>query len=123
MDTDRMHPWVLRELADVVALPFFIIFEKSWRAGGVPDEWRKKNVTPIFKKGKKEDLGDYLLISLTSICGKVMKQIILEVITKHVEEKKVIRSSQYGFTKGNHAQPICLPPLMARQDGSMRGEQ
>ena len=29
-----------------------------------------------------------------------MEQLILDVITKQVEEKKVIRSSQHGFTKG-----------------------
>jgi len=30
----------------------------------------------------------------------MMEQLILEVINKQVEEKKVIRSSQHGFTKG-----------------------
>jgi len=30
----------------------------------------------------------------------LMEQLILEVIIKQVEEKKVIRSSQHGFTKG-----------------------
>jgi len=33
--------------------------------------------------------------SLTSIPGKVMEQLILDVIIKQVEEKKVIRSSQH----------------------------
>jgi len=31
---------------------------------------------------------------------ELMEQLILEVINKQVEEKKVIRSSQHGFTKG-----------------------
>ncbi|KAJ7400195.1 hypothetical protein BTVI_107529 [Pitangus sulphuratus] len=50
------------------------------------------SVAPIFKKGKKEDLGNNQPVSLTSILRKVMKQIILEVITKHVEIKKAISS-------------------------------
>ena len=100
MGPDGMHPRVLRELADVIAEPLFVIFERSWRTGEVLEDWRKASVTPTFKKGKKEDPGSYRLVSLTSIPGKVMEQLTLEVIIKQVEEKKVIRSSQHGFTKG-----------------------
>jgi len=41
-----------------------------------------------------------------------MKQLILEVIIKQVEEK-VIGSSQHGFTKGKS----CLTNLIAFYDG------
>jgi len=54
----------------------------------VPEDWRKTIVTPVFKKGKKEDTGDYRLVSLTSILGKMMGQLILVVFIKQVEEKK-----------------------------------
>jgi len=104
---------VLRELADVIAEPLSITFERSWRTGEVPKDWRKASVTPIFKKGKEEDPGNYRLVSLTAITGKVMEQLILEVIIKQVEEKKVIRSSQRGFTKGKS----CLTNLITFYDG------
>jgi len=67
MGPDGMHPRVLRELADVFAEPLSIIFERLWRTREVPENWRKANVTPIFKKGKKEDPGNYRPVSLTSI--------------------------------------------------------
>ena len=78
------------------AEPLSIMFERSWRTGEVPEDWRRANVIPIFKKGKKEDSGNYRLVSLTSIPGKVMEQLILDVISKPIEVKKVIRSSQQG---------------------------
>jgi len=110
---DGMHPRVLRELTDVVAEPLSIIFERSWRTGEVPEDWRKASVTPIFKKCKKEDPGNYRTVSLTSIPGKVMEQLIVEVIIQQVEEEKVIRSSEHGFTKGKS----CLTNLIAFHDG------
>jgi len=102
MGPDGMHPRVLRELADVIAEPISIIFERSWRTGEVPKDWRKANVTPIFKKGKKEDPGNYRPVSLTSIPGKVMQQLILEVINKQVEEIRLSGVVSMDSPRGNH---------------------
>ncbi|PKU45566.1 rna-directed dna polymerase from mobile element jockey-like [Limosa lapponica baueri] len=43
----------------------------------------------------------------------MMECLILDVISKHLEEKKAIRSSQHGFTKGKS----CLTNLVAFYDG------
>lgn len=57
MGLDSMHSRVQRELADVV-VELFIIFEKPWLTGGFLDDWKKGNLTPIYKKGRKNDLGN-----------------------------------------------------------------
>jgi len=66
----------------------------------VPEGWRIAIVALVFKEGKKEDLGNYRPVSLTSVPGKVIKQLVLAAISQQLEEKKVIRNSQHGFTKG-----------------------
>lgn len=93
---------------DIIARPLTIIFERLWRSGEVPEDWKKANVTPVFKKGEREDTGNY---SLTSISGKMMEQLILEATSKHMEDKKVI-SSQHGFNK----RPSCLTSQIAFYD-------
>ncbi|KFP72635.1 hypothetical protein N311_05764, partial [Apaloderma vittatum] len=90
MGPDGMHSRVLREQAGVIARPVSIIFVKSWATGDVPEDWRKVNVTPVFKKGKKEDPGNYRPVSLTSIPGKVMEQLNLGTVSRHIKDKRVI---------------------------------
>ncbi|KAF1410082.1 hypothetical protein FQV24_0007536, partial [Spheniscus mendiculus] len=122
MGPDGIHPRVLRELAEELAKPLSIIYQQSccqlglnhdtWLTGEVLDDWRLANVTPIYKKGRKEDPGNYRPVSLTSVPGKIMERFILRALTRHKRDNQGIRPSQHGFTRGRS----CLTNLISFYD-------
>jgi len=64
---------VPKELAEELAKPLSNIYQQSWLTQEVPDDCRIASVTPISKKGQKEDPGNYRPVSLTSVLGKIME--------------------------------------------------
>ncbi|KFW07459.1 hypothetical protein N326_01900, partial [Eurypyga helias] len=90
MEPDGIHPRVLRELAEVLTKARSIIHQQSWLTKEVPIDQRLANVMPICKKGQREDPGNYRPVSLMSVPGKVMEQIILSSIMRHVQDSQVI---------------------------------
>jgi len=61
MGPDGLHPWVLRELVGVIAKLLSAIYQHSQLSEDIPEDWRLADMTPIYKKGSKEDLGNYRL--------------------------------------------------------------
>ena len=112
MGPDGIHPRVLRELAEELAKPLSIIYQRSWITGEVPDGWRLANVTPIDKKGREEEPGNYRPVSLTSAPGKIMQRFILSALNRHVQANQGFRPSQHGFTQGRS----CLTNLISFYD-------
>ncbi|KAF4801131.1 hypothetical protein TURU_037667 [Turdus rufiventris] len=82
MGPDGIHPRVMRQLADEFAKPLSIIYQQSWDTGEVPDDWELASVTPIHKKGGKEDPSNYTLTSVPDDClvdaGKAVDVVCLD---------------------------------------------
>uniref|UniRef100_A0A8B9ZNN1 Reverse transcriptase domain-containing protein n=2 Tax=Anas TaxID=8835 RepID=A0A8B9ZNN1_9AVES len=112
MGLDGIHPRMLKELADIIVGPLSIIFQRFWESGEVLVDWKLASVVPTFKKGKKEDPGDYRPVSLTSVPGKIMEKMILKVIEAHLGDNAVTGPSQHGFTRGRS----CLINLISFYD-------
>jgi len=112
MGPDGIHPRVLRELVEELAKPLSIIYQQSGLTGEVPDDWRIASVTPIYKKGWKENRGNYRPVSLTSVPGKIMEQFILSALNGHVKDNQGIRPSRHGFMKDRS----CLTNLISFYD-------
>ena len=97
---DEIHGKLLFELRDQIAEPLANLFQSSFKTGCIPQDFKDAIVTPIYKKGSKNNVENYRPVSLTSIVGKIMESIIKDSIVKLVEDNKLLNATQHGFTSG-----------------------
>ena len=105
---DRIHPRMLKELADQIAIPLHKLFLRSLSEGKILTKGKEQEIVPIFKKGKKSDPGNYRPVSLTSVICKVFEGFVRTALYKHLIDNGLLSSKQFGFCKGRS----CLTQLL-----------
>jgi hypothetical protein len=97
--TDSISPRILIENASELSLPIYLLIQQSLICGSVPYDWKKANITAIFKKGLKESPSNYRPISLTAHVCKIAETIIRDSIVEHLDRSNLILKTQHGFVK------------------------
>ena len=97
---DSIHPLLLQNVADEVAKPLTLIFTKSLNESKLPEDWRRANITAIYKKGARNEASNYRPVSLTSVVCKILEAIIKEKLTRFLQDKQWIVNEQHGFVSG-----------------------
>ena len=109
---DGISPWILKECADELCHPIFLIFTSSLQQGKLPQIWKKANITPLYKKGSKSNPLNYRPVSLTSVVCKILEKLIREEWRTMLEEQKMLTDKQFGFRQGRS----CVSNLLCFYD-------
>ena len=119
---DGLYPRPLAEMAEQLAEPFQALFSTSLEEGILPQGWKDGNVTPMFKKGKKHQPGNYRPVSLTSILCRVMEKLARNEILEHLINNNLLSTFQHGFIKARSCTTQLLAVLDDWTDGIEHGE-
>ena len=80
-------------------LLILVLFNVILKIEYFPSAWALGNITPVFKKGNKNDPNNYRGISVISCLAKLFTKIINDRLNCWVEEEKILSDVQYGFRK------------------------
>ena len=84
-----------------ICKPLEIIFGSCLNHGKFPEEWKKANVVPVFKKGDKQCVKNYCPVSLLPICSKIFERIIYNNTYNYLIDNNLISQNQSGFKRGD----------------------
>ena len=94
---DNLPSKMLKIAAGVLAPSLAVLFNQSISSGIVPTEWKLARVTPIFKKGKRQDVNNYRPISIIPAVAKVFERIIYDQLFKYLSDNDLLVNCQSGF--------------------------
>ena len=97
---DNVHPRLLLELVDSLSKPIALLLQRTMEEGDIPTEWKSASISPIFKKGAKNNAENYRPISLTSIVCKIMESFIKDTVMTHLISENLLSAKQFGFISG-----------------------
>ena len=98
---DQISIRMLKLCSTSICKPLEIIFNQCLETSTFPNDWKKGNVVPIFKKGDKQILKNYRPISLLPMCGKIFEKLIFNEMFKFFIENNLISPNQSGFKPGD----------------------
>jgi len=99
--TDQIKAKVVKAIKNEILVPLTHLVNLSLKQGTFPDDLKKSVVTPIYKKGRKDDLNNYRPISVLNVFSKIMEKIMHCRLTSYLDAVQVLYPKQFGFRKGH----------------------
>ena len=88
---------VLKAVKDIIAPSLTDLFNASIKAKIFPDDFKIARVTPIFKNGDTDNLGNYRPISILGSIARVFEKLLYKQLYDFLIENKVLSTQQWGF--------------------------
>ena len=92
---------VIKKAAHIISPVLANYFNLLMAEGTFPDVLKVGRVTPVFKKGNPEDVGNYRPVSTLPIFGKIFEKVMYSRIYNFALSQGIIDKNQFGFRKSH----------------------
>ena len=113
---------IIKKVSHIISPILSDYFNIFMAEGCFPEILKIGKITPIFKKGNSEDIGNYRPVSTLPIFGKLFEKVIYSRIYSFVQSQGIVNPNQFGFRKShstshavNHSVKIIEDALKRQQ--------
>ena len=98
---------VLKESADIIGPSLTFIFNFSIMSRAFPDDLKMTKVTPAFKGGDRDDLGNYRPISVLPTVARIFEKLVYDQMYAYFLNNGLLGDRQFGF-RSLHSTALAL---------------
>src|SRR2546425_5342227 len=106
---DEIPGHLLNNYANSLSSSVCHIFNESIEQSSFPKEWKKSNITAIWKnKGSKTEPSNYRPISIIPILGRLLEKAVATQLSAYCSANQLIPVKQFGFRKKSSCEMALL---------------
>lgn len=80
-----------------------MLLEQIWEEDVISEDCKRNIIISLYKRGNREQVGNYWGISLLCSTYKIYAQILNQRLEREVENKGMLSENQSGFRRGRSA--------------------
>ena len=98
----------MREVACEIVEPLKKLYNSSLQTGIIPSDWKRSNVTAVYKSGSRDDPSNFRPISVVPIIAKILEKLVASQLNAYFEEFQLLNPYQGAYQSGRSTKHLLL---------------
>ena len=99
---------ILSDIKSEISESLSYIFNLCIKQGYFPTELKLGCITPIYKKGNRQDISNYRPVCSLSQFSKIFEKLIYTRMVDFINKKHIFSETQYGFRKNKNTEAALI---------------
>ena len=104
---DEIPEILVKHCSHYIVKPLTHVFNLSFKSGTFPQLMKKAKISPLFKKGDKQDIQNYRPIAILSVFSKLLEKIMYNRLSSFLKKFNILTDEQNGFRNNKSTITAC----------------